>query len=112
MRQLPVPQEQRQEDGDGDNFGDDCDFCLRMATDENVDFDGDGVGDDCDNCPVNLNADQLNDDADELGNACDTRALRGGGEIKPPGQGCSHTPGAGWLTVGLLGLPFVRRRSR
>jgi MYXO-CTERM domain-containing protein len=102
-----------QDDRDGDNFGDDCDFCLFISTEENLDFDGDGLGDECDNCPEVPNIGQEDADEDGEGDACDTRALRGGGEIRSPAQGCAHAP-QGASATGLLGVVALllwRRRS-
>lgn len=108
---CPDERNEDQDDRDRDGFGDDCDLCLDEASDENVDFDGDGLGDDCDNCPGVLNLDQLDSDDDGYGDMCDTRALRGGGELKPPSQGCATAPGAGVGGLVVLGA-LVRRRGR
>ncbi|MEQ1501128.1 MAG: thrombospondin type 3 repeat-containing protein, partial [Myxococcota bacterium] len=89
---CPFEDNEDQDDTDGDGFGDDCDLCLYLPTDANIDSDEDGLGDGCDNCPAVSNADQANADEDEYGDACDTRALRGGGEVKPPSQGCATGP--------------------
>ena len=112
---CPVRRNFDQTDRDDDGFGDPCDFCLTLETDENLDFDGDGVGDECDNCPINLNADQSDVDGDGEGDVCDLLIIRGGGEIKPPSQGCSSTGsgvlGSG-LSVAVVGWLFRRRKRR
>ncbi|HHO50211.1 MAG TPA: hypothetical protein ENK18_04885 [Deltaproteobacteria bacterium] len=111
---CPFRRNADQSDGDNDGYGDDCDLCLRDPSPENEDFDGDGIGDACDNCPTTLNADQSDVDNDGYGDACDTLSLRGGGELKPPAQGCSTVvlgPGWGLLLAGLL-IPTRRRRWR
>jgi len=78
-------------DGDGDGFGDACDFCPAAAAPQEGgvriqrDTDGDGQGDECDddsdgdgvanaadNCPLVINPSQTDTDGDGLGDACDT----------------------------------------
>jgi hypothetical protein len=99
-------------DRDGDGFGDICDLCLYVSTPDNVDSDGDGLGDECDNCPDIVNKDQADEDLDGKGDACDTLAIRGGGQVKPPSQGCETAPGAGGAGLVLLALAARRRRAR
>jgi len=78
-------------DGDGDGFGDACDFCADTAapTEGGVaiqrDTDADGIGDECDddadgdgaanasdNCPLVINPGQSNSGGSAAGDACDT----------------------------------------
>ncbi|MEQ1565066.1 MAG: thrombospondin type 3 repeat-containing protein [Myxococcota bacterium] len=107
---CPTTDNEDQDDRDGDGFGDDCDFCLYIPSDTNGDGDGDGLGDACDNCPAVPNKDQLDADEDLAGDLCDSNVLRGGGELKPPSEGCSTSPGAPWAVAALLLL--TRRRQR
>lgn len=102
---------QDQDDVDVDGVGNTCDTCRFLPNPENEDLDGDGLGDLCDNCPANPNLDQLDTDEDGFGDVCDTRLLRGGGEIRPPSQGCATAPGTGGWAV-LLGLAIGYRRRR
>ena len=80
-----------QADGDGDAFGDACDFCAGPGavdsdadafcdgydncrytyTTDQADLDADGVGDACDNCPADDNPAQTDVDYDGVGDACD-----------------------------------------
>jgi hypothetical protein len=109
---CPEADNANQDDSDGDGFGNVCDHCDFVPSETNDDVDGDGLGDLCDNCPTVPNQDQADDDNDGQGNSCDTRALRGGGEVKPPSQGCDASgAAAGWL-LGLLGLLAVAGRRR
>jgi hypothetical protein len=54
-----------------DRFGDECDVCPSLWSDDANDRDRDGIGDACDNCPALENASQADLDADRLGDACD-----------------------------------------
>lgn len=101
-----------QEDRDGDTFGDDCDYCLYLPTDENLDGDGDGICNEGDNCPEIPNADQSDADEDRIGDVCDTRALRGGGEVRSPAQGCDSSSAVpSWLvSLAALGALGTRRK--
>jgi hypothetical protein len=100
-----------QDDRDGDGFGDQCDFCPQILSEANDDSDGDGLGDVCDNCPYGANVGQSDIDGDGIGDVCDTNAIRGGGEVKDPRQGCQAAPvSGGWMA--LLVLAALRRRER
>ncbi|MBI4516412.1 MAG: thrombospondin type 3 repeat-containing protein [Deltaproteobacteria bacterium] len=57
-----------QTDGDGDGFGDVCDYCIGAGA---QDSDGDGFCDGADNCPLHYNPDQTNTDGDEDGDVCE-----------------------------------------
>ncbi len=88
-----------QADGDGDGFGDACDFCPSTAALEvdgvaiqrdtdadgegdecDADADGDGVDNTADNCPSVINPGQADTDGDGDGDACDS---------DDDGDGCS-----------------------
>ncbi len=107
-----------QKDYDHDGYGDFCDFCWDVASEEgqgNFDSDGDGLGDVCDNCPFAPNPDQLDSDLDGFGDPCDVLKIRGGGAIVRTPEGgisCSSTPLApvGMLWLVGLGAALVRRR--
>ena len=86
-----TPDEQatgRQNDVDGDGYGEACDTCPGLANPDQSDLDGDGLGDGCDpdddgdgwldpndNCPLHHNQDQLDHDGDLVGDACDVCPL-------------------------------------
>jgi Thrombospondin type 3 repeat len=111
---CPYRINETQEDSDGDGFGNSCDFCLFTYDLANLDQDGDGVGDACDNCIDVANKDQVDGDGDLFGDVCDGELIRGGGELKPPSEGCSTGAGsasAGWPLL-LAGLLLRRRRAR
>jgi hypothetical protein len=58
-------------DADGDGWGDLCDLCPHVYSEDQSDADGDGVPNEEDNCPCAINTDQADCDGDGVGDACD-----------------------------------------
>lgn len=65
---CPFTFDPEQSDGDGDGFGDACDFCPGVGQ---ADYDGDGVCNELDVCLFDFDPEQADADGDGVGDLCD-----------------------------------------